>query len=140
MMPKIPKFGSPRNFDEPVLKEAKRRQNDYKALLSGNRDGSIPVKKTFKQLVAEDEKQLDLLQSQRRKIFKSVRQSQPMSTQLKRQLMPGAPPERMSPLESPLMVRSVDSNDYKKQDDSIIQGSVSMSGDYGLDSIEKPVH
>ena len=54
--------------------------------------------------------------------------------------MPGAPPERMSPLESPLMVRSVDSNDYKKQDDSIIQGSVSISGDYGLDSIEKPVH
>ena len=61
-----PKLNSPHSFQEPVtmtLAEAKKQQKNYRALINGERDGSIPLNRDIRLMIAEDERHLDLLQN-----------------------------------------------------------------------------
>ena len=65
-----------------TLAEAKKQQKNYRALINGERDGSIPLNRDIRLMIAEDERHLDLLQNQRRKIFKSDKKLKPIGDRL----------------------------------------------------------
>ena len=66
-------MSSPKIFNEPVLTTLRREKEKIE-----KGDGSLPIKKSWKKVLEEDEKQLDLLEKRRGVIFKTQRQSVPI--------------------------------------------------------------
>ena len=60
----------PQNSDEPILTQLKREKQ-----AADLGDGSLPIKASWKKVLEEDEKQLDLLQGKRSHIFETARPS-----------------------------------------------------------------
>jgi len=58
---------SPRNvFNEPILTSVKKQQKtNFKRANIQVPDGSLPTKASWQKIIAEDERQLDLLQGRR---------------------------------------------------------------------------
>ena len=56
--------------DEPILTQLKREKQ-----MADQGDGSLPIKASWKKVLEEDEKQLDLLQGKRSHIFQTARPS-----------------------------------------------------------------
>ena len=90
----MPRMTSPKTFDEPILKQLKREKQ-----MAERGDGTLPIKTSWKKVLEEDERQLDLLQGKRGHIFKASRHSvQPAA---KKKLLPSTMAHNTNAMLSP---------------------------------------
>ena len=109
----MPRMSSPKQFNEPILQQLRREKQ-----IAEKGDGTLPIMASWKKVLEEDEKQLDLLQGKRGHIFESKRTSMQPVLSSKKKLLPSMKAHNTKALLSP------------HQRDSSIESSLELATDY----------
>ena len=110
----MPRMSSPRTFDEPVLQQLRREKQ-----VCDQGDGSLPLKASWKKVLAEDEKQLDLLQGKRSHIFQTSRLSVQPDGSAKKTLLPSMKTHNTQAILSPHRRDSIESGASKARHEAV---------------------